>query len=370
MGLGADRLVALPSAPRIALIKLGALGDLLYAFPLVSALKTARPAARLTWIVEERFRDVPRLHPGVDQVLTIDTRRWRHQLRRREWRAVWTELTSFRRLVRGQFDVALDVQGLMKSAAVAWITRAPVRIGFARADCREALGARGLTHQAAPAGAVHVVRKNMGLLTVLGLPTEPVRFQIAIQPADDWWVHHLFALHGIEEGTRTVLLHPGAGHPAKRWPVSRFIEVAEQLAGCPAVRLLWTAGPDESGLLQSVAERLPRSLVVTPPGIGTLAALVRRCSLVIAGDTGPLHLAAALGRPTVALYGPSDPLHAGPAGVGHQVLKHPCPCGWTPGPFFNRRCPDPPCMQAIQVEEVLAAMDHVLGAPAVCRPVW
>jgi ADP-heptose:LPS heptosyltransferase len=172
----------------------------------------------------------------------------------------------------------------------------------------------------------------------------------------------------MDREPRTVLLHPGTGHPAKRWHLSRFIEVAERLGSRPGVRVVWTAGPDEHTLLQSVAERLPGSLVVTPPGIGTLAALVRRCHLVIAGDTGPLHLAAALGSRTVALYGPSDPLRAGPAGSGHQILKHPCPCGWTPGPFFNRRCPDPPCMQAIQVEEVLAAADRQLESPAGISP--
>jgi lipopolysaccharide heptosyltransferase I len=338
----------------------------MYAFPLVSALKAARPAARLTWIVEERFRDVPRLHPAVDQVMTVDTRRWRRQLLSGSWAAVWGELVEFRRQVRGCFDVVLDAQGLVKSAAAAWLTKAPVRIGFAPGDCRESASAWGMTHHAAPVGAVHIVQKNMGLLAVLGLPTHEIRFQVATQPADDWWVHDLWALHRIGPRDRVVVLHPGTGHPAKRWEFPRFMDLAGRLASWPDLRIVWTVGPEERGLLDGVVDRLPRSFVVTPPGIGTLAALLRRCSLVIAGDTGPLHLAAALGRPTVALYGPSDPLRAGPAGSGHQILKHPCPCGWTPGPFFNRNCADPPCMKAIEVEEVLAAAERVLGAPERC----
>lgn len=353
----------LGDAPRIALVKLGALGDLIYTFPLVSALKSSRPAARLTWIVEERFRDVPRLHPGVDQVITVDTRRWRRDVLRGSWFAAWEDLVNFRRQVRGRFDVALDAQGLLKSAAVAWLAHAPVRIGFAPGDCREPASAWAMTHHAAPAGAAHIVQKNMGLLSVLGLPTDEIRFQVTTSPADDWWVHDLWALHRVGTHDRVVLLHPGAGHPAKQWDLGRFQDLAQRLETWPNVRLVWTIGPEERLPLDGVAAKLPRSLVVQPPGIGELAALLRRCSLVIAGDTGPLHLAAALGRPTVALYGPSDPLRAGPTGSDHQILKHPCPCGWKPGPFFNRHCPEAPCMKAIEVEEVLAAVERALAVP-------
>jgi heptosyltransferase-1 len=363
----------LPDAPRIALVKLGALGDLIYTFPVVSALKDARPRARITWIVEERFREVPGLHPGVDRVIAVDTRRWRRLIRRGAWMAVWHELRGFRRQVRGGgdgggFDVVLDAQGLIKSGAAAWMTGAPVRVGFAPGDCREPLSARGMTHHAAPAGAIHIVQKNMKLLEALGLPGESVRFEIRTQPADEWWVHDLWALHRIDPRAQVVLIHPGAGHPAKCWSLARHITVAERLSEQPGVRVFWTAGPDERELFDGVADRIPRSMVVTPPGVGTLTALVRRCSVVIGGDTGPLHLAAALDRPTVALYGPSDPLRAGPAGSGHQILKHPCPCGWTLGPFFNRHCPDPPCMQAIEIEEVLAAVGRILAMPARYSP--
>lgn len=358
-----NKQVQISETPRIALVKLGALGDLVHAFPLVSALKASRPAARLTWIVEERFRDVPRLHPAVDEVVTVDTRRWRRELVRGSWLAAWRDIADFRRQVRGRFDLALDAQGLFKSAAATWLTKAPVRIGFAPGDCREPASAWAMTHHAPPAGPVHMVQKNRGLLSVLGLPAEEVRFQITTSSADDWWAHDLWALHRIGPHDRVIVLHPGAGHPAKQWDLSRFVAVAERLEHWAGLRVLWTVGPDERLPLEGVAHRLPRSFVVTPPGIGALAALLRRCSVVIAGDTGPLHLAAALGRPTVALYGPSDPLRAGPTGAGHQVLKLPCPCGWVPGPFFNRRCPDAPCMKAIEVEAVLAAVDRTLAAP-------
>ncbi|MEO5657285.1 MAG: glycosyltransferase family 9 protein, partial [Nitrospiria bacterium] len=102
--------------------------------------------------------------------------------------------------------------------------------------------------------------------------------------------------------------------------------------------------------------------VAAPPTIGALAALLGRARVVAAGDTGPLHLAAAMGRPVVALYGPSDPQTAGPVGTGHAVIKYPCACGWAPGPAFNRHCADAPCMAAIGVDEVVGAVEKQLTA--------
>lgn len=343
------------------MVKLGALGDGVYAFPLVSALKAFRPAARLTWIVEARLRELPTLHPRVDEVVALDTRAWRLALRRGRWREARRGFLDFTRAVAGRFDVAIDVQGLFKSGAAAWLTRAPVRVGFAADDCRERGNAWMMTHHAPPAGRAHALDRNLGVLAALGAPIGPPVFEFAVPPAGEAWADAWEAANGgradIGADVRLVAIHPGAGHPAKRWGLARCLALAERLGASRGIRAAVIAGPEDRVAVDAAAA----GMIAAPPTLGALAALLRRCRLVVAGDTGPLHLAAALGRPTVALYGPSDPILAAPVGTGHRVIKHPCPCGWVPGPFFNRRCPDAPCMAAIEVAEVVEAVESALA---------
>jgi lipopolysaccharide heptosyltransferase I len=349
--------VELGLAPRIALVKLGALGDVVYAFPLVSAVKAHRPRARLTWIVEARLADVPRLHPGVDEVVTVDTRSWRALLRRGRWGAAWGEFLGFSRAVAGRFDLAIDVQGLLKSGVAARLTRAPLRVGFASSDCRERANAYCMTHHASPVGPAHALAKNRGVLAALGIPAGDPRFEISIPESDQAWARAW--AEGQVGGSAAVLttLHPGAGHSGKRWPMDRWLAVAERLADAGR-RVAIVAGPEDRGTVSEAVKAMSRpAAVATPPTVGALAALLRRAEMAIAGDTGPLHLAAALGVRTVGVYGPSDPATAAPVGTGHTVIKHPCACGWVPGPTFNRRCAAGfACMQAIHIDEVVHAV--------------
>jgi len=352
-----------PQAPRVALVKLGALGDVIYAFPIVSALNAWRPEGRITWIIEERWRELPSLHPAVHDVVAVDTKAWRRAIRSGRWGDAWRGVRDFARSVAGRFDLVLDAQGLYKSGMAAWLTRSPVRIGFAPEDCRERGSARLCTRHAPPAGPVHVVQRNLGLLSVLGATPKEPQFDIRPASTDEAWASGWLAGVGIGPGDRVIALHPGAGHPAKKWGLERFASLARHLLPRTAGRVAFVTGPEDRAALDRVVEGLtPRVVIASPPTVGALAALLRRCLVVIAGDTGPLHLAAALGRPTVALYGPSDPVTAAPVGTGHRVLKHPCPCGWVPGPYFNRRCPDTPCMAAIGIDEVVEAVGSILAS--------
>ena len=351
-----------PESPQVAVVKLGALGDVVYAFPLVSALKAHWPSVRLTWIVEARLADLPRLHPGVDDVVTVDTRGWRIELRRGRWGPVWRDVRDFARSVAGRFDVAIDAQGLLKSGVVTWLTRAPIRVGFASVDCRERANARFMNRHATPVGPVHALEKNRSLLVALGVPPGTSRFEFDIPESDETWVRGWAATYGANFATGFATLHPGAGHVGKRWPLDRWIALAERLRGS-GWNVALVAGPeDRSAVLDAVKAMSRIVAVAAPPTVGALAALLRRAAVVIAGDTGPLHLGAALGRRTVALFGPSDPTSAAPVGTDCRVIKHACACGWVPGPTFNRRCPAHfACMQAITVDEVTETVEAFHG---------
>jgi len=371
--------VSRPSGPlkicedrsRIVLIRLGAMGDCVYTFPLVSALQSQIPGAEVTWIVEAEHEDIPRLHPGVGHVIGVDTKRWRRALRTGRLGRVAREIRAVRRSVaENPFDIALDPQGSIKSGAIAWLTHAPVRVGFTRAACRERMNVVFTTHRVDPPADGHIVRKNLSLLGPLGICPGSPDFGIRVSQVAETRIVSVLQQAGIGPGERLVGIHPGGGHPRKRWDPGRYARVGDHLPERAGARVVLTAGPGEEALVREVAGQMRNAPAVMPPlRAGELAALLSRYDLLIAGDTGPLHLAAALGRPTVGIYGPSDPVRVAPVGEGHRILKKHCPCGWEPGLYFNRRCPDVPCLGAITADEVVAAAVSVLEVrPALAGP--
>lgn len=347
--------------PRVALIRLGAMGDCVYTFPVVSALKARFPEGEIVWIVEARNQDIPRLHPGVDEVIVVDTKRWRQGLFSGMFGRVAEEAGAIRRSLRQRtFDIALDPQGLIKSGAIAWLTQAPVRIGFARVACREGMNVLFTTRRVEPPDG-HIVRKNLSLLAPLGVKVQSPDFGIRVTGDAEARILAMLQQAGIGQGDQVVGIHPGVGHHRKRWDPDRYAQVGDRLQDREGARVILTAGPGEEALARRVASRMRIGPVIMPPlRAEELAAFLSRCDLFIGGDTGPLHLAAALGCRTVAIYGPSDPIRVAPAGEGHSVHKKQCPCGWKPGLYFNRHCPDVPCLGAITVDEVAASATAML----------
>lgn len=349
--------------PRVALIRLGAMGDCVYTFPLVSALKARFPKSEMAWIVETQNQEIPRLHPGVDEVIAVDTKGWRRGFLAGRLGRMVEEFGAVRQSLKARdFDIALDPQGLIKSGAIAWLTGAPVRIGLARDACREGMNTWFTTHRVdSPDG--HIVRKNLSLLTPLEMVIGSPDFGIRVPRDAEAKIHAILQQAGIRQNDRVVGIHPGVGHPRKRWDPYRYAQVGDRLQEGEGARVIFTAGPGEDTLVNEVTSHMRTRPVVIPAlRTGELAALLSRYDLLIAGDTGPLHLAAALGCHTVAIYGPSDPVRVAPVGEGHRILKKACACGWTPRLHFNRHCPDVPCLRAITVEEVVAAAVKVFDA--------
>jgi heptosyltransferase-1 len=314
----------LPTAPRIAIIKLSALGDVIHALPVARALRRHFPDATLTWIVERRATPVVSDHPDLDEVIAIDTRRWRQHI----WRPgrtgpVLGDLSRLRaRLRRGRFDVALDLQGLAKSAILTRLTRAPVRIGFARSHSRELSWLAVNRRVVPPPSAVHVVEQYLSLLAPLGIGPVTPEFRLPGRPAAEQRMGDFLGEHGLEAAPRLVALNPGAGRADKRWPLAHFRALAERLGGDADARVLLLWGPGEVGLAREIADGLsPRPILAPPTEVDELAALLRRAALVIAGDTGPLHLAAAVGTPALGLYGPTRAERNGPYGPHGSALQ-------------------------------------------------
>jgi heptosyltransferase-1 len=318
--------VALADGARIALVKLSSLGDVVHALPLAASLRAACPGARLTWIVERREAAILRDHPALDDVIIADTRGWRRARSAGALAATLREIRALRRrLAAARFDVAVDAQGLIKSGLLMAATRARVRVGFAGPVVREPLSALFTNARVEPPpAAVHVVDQYLALLGALDISEPRYEFRLPAAPAAETRADEWLAAVGIKPRHRLVVLNPGAGRADKRWPVDHFATLARRLVDDGGAHVVIPWGPGEEDLARGIASAGARSgpgVVLAPPtDLDTLLALLRRASVVVAADTGPLHLAAALGTPCVGLYGPTSAARNGPYGPGHRTL--------------------------------------------------
>ena len=314
-----------PEAPRVALVKLSAIGDVVHALPVATALRARHAGARLTWIVERREAAVLRGHPAHDEVVEVDTRGWRRARGPTAARAAVAEKRALRaRLRAGRFDVAVDLQGLLKSGVITGATGAPLRLGFATRRLREPVSALFTNRRVMPPPrARHVVEQYLALLEPLGVTDPKVEFALPWSAGAEARVDALFAAADLRPRQRVVVLNPGAGRPRKRWPAERFAELAARLAREAYARVLVVWGPGERDVAAAIAgEGRARRVTLAPPtDLDELIAVLRRASVVVAADTGPLHLAAALGTPCVGLYGPTAVARNGPYGAGHRSLQ-------------------------------------------------
>ncbi len=298
---------------RVLLVRLSALGDVIHTWPLATELKAAAAVERLAWVVEEPLLPLVEGHPAVDEAIPVATRRWRrHPLAHRTRR----EAAALRaRLATLAPDLCLDPQGVAKSALVTWWSRAPRRLGFARPWRREAAAGLAYTETVPlPEGLRHVVDRNLHLAAAAGL----VPAATGATPDGGWLLGRLPPPPAGGPAGAAVLL-PAAGGAHKLAPPGFWAEVARRLAaaGLPAV-VAW--GPGERGLAERVAAE-GGATVAPPTDLLQLAALLAAAAVVVGGDTGPVHLAASLGTPTVALFLATDPARNAPRGDRVAVVS-------------------------------------------------
>jgi heptosyltransferase-1 len=309
---------------RLLVVRLGAMGDILHALPAVTALRQAHPGWVIDWVVEPAWRALLTApfsggrgyaQPLVDHLHYAPTKAWR---RAPFSRTTLQEIGRLRKNLRaGAYDAVLDLQGAIRSAVVGRLSGCRRRIG--EAEPRER-AARLLFTERVTTHGVHVIEQDVELASaVAGDILQPVQPSLPIDPAAEAWCD---TVQPIGYGQPTVLLNPGAGWGAKRWPVDRYAAVAAALTE-GGFRVLVNAAPGEESLAEAIYNQSSRSALPFTATLAQLIAITRRVSLVIAGDTGPLHLACALGRPVVGIYGPTDPTRNGPYGTRAKVLRSP-----------------------------------------------
>jgi heptosyltransferase I len=339
---------------RILVVKLSAIGDIIHTLPAVAALRRAYPEAWLAWLVERTGANLLRGNADLDELITVDTRAWRAN-----W---WVGLRHLwyvtRHLRRASFDLCIDFQGLFKSALFAYFSGAPQRLGFPRQLCREPLSAVFTNvHGPLVDPRVHVVDQSMELLQALDVATAERRFTIPLTEADEHFAERVWRELGLRSDVPVVILYPGAAWKTKQWGELNFARLNDALIRRFQVRTLLTWGPGEEALIQRVVRAAAYTPAIAPATtLLQLAAVMARSRAFVGGDTGPLHLAAAVGTPTVALFGPSSPQRNGPYGQGHVILHRELSCSHC----YQRTCNHWECLPGIEVDMVVNAVGNLL----------
>jgi lipopolysaccharide heptosyltransferase I len=338
---------------RFLIVRLGALGDIVHAIPVAAALRRAFPPARIDWLVSAKHRELLDLVPVIDRRLVINDRG--------DASGGTSLLGAVRELRRTPYDVAIDLQGLLKSALLARASGAARVVGFSTRYAREPF-ARFLYTDAHDPGrggiydpreTRHVVEMNLGILEAIGITAARPEFPIEI-------VESPAASHALQQsGGHYALLNPGAGWPNKQWPAARFGAVGAMLRERHGLRSVVLWGPGEEPLAREAAAASSGAAIVAQPSrIADVVALARGAAVMVSGDTGPMHLAAAVGTPIVGLYGPTRPSRNGPVDADAAIVSRDpiCRC------HHLRRCKlDRMCLLDVEVAEVMSAVERRLA---------
>ena len=335
------------SVRRLLLIKPSSLGDIVHAMPTLAALRARFPQAEVTWLVKRQWEPLVDVISGVDQVCAVGT-----------GLSGWLSRISELRAAR--FDLVVDLQGLFRSGAMAWLSGGGRRIGLANAREGSPLFYTQLVE--VPDGPIHAVDRYLLVAEALGAerPAQP-RFEFLDRPQDRQAVATILTRSGVPASLPWIAINASARWETKRWPPQHFAEAADQLSREHASPIVFIGGAAEKPEAQAVMA-LMRTKAVDLTGqtpVGLLPCLLRQAAVLITNDSGPMHVAAAVGTAVVALFGPTDPRKTGPYGRGHVVLTHAVECS----PCFRRDCTRAvrlECLLEVKPDQVVRAVRQQL----------
>ncbi len=333
---------------KLLIVKLGSLGDILHTIPAQQLLAQHFSQAQIHWLTEPPYHTFLDRIPGITQVWLADTKRWRRKL------FSLGESTQLVRSLRQQhFDIALDFQGLVKSALLAKLSGAKRVIGFVAPQSREPASRYFYSETVVgdDGSRPHVVEINLQLARSLGCSQDEASPLIPLDiPSEAFdYVDDQLSKHNI---AKPILVNPGAGWVTKLWPLRNYAQLLLRIHQTLGHGIVLTYGPGEENLVQRIQTvTAPQPIAAFPTTFLQLAALCRRSRLLIAGDTGPLHMAVALGTPTVAILGPTSPWRNGPFNSKDPIVKRYLFCSNS----YKRTCNEFICMN-IPVQEVFEAV--------------
>jgi len=344
----------------ILIVKLSAIGDVIHTLPALNAVRSHYPKAHITWLVEEDAAPLVEGHEALDRILVSRRKRWLKALRSSSLPGTIREIYGFIKALRDtRYDMILDFQALLKSGILIALARGDRKIGFGK----------GLEHMEhsyfflnerilAVDMEIHALSRGMMLLDALGISPNEVEYRLPVSDHDRKKVDKLITRYGLADIEPLIAINPVAKWETKLWPNEKFAQLAEELMDTFHAKIVFTGAAGDRQTIQNIVSAM-NSRVVNLAGdttLNMLAALYEKMDLVISTDTGPMHMAAAVGTPVVALFGPTAPWRTGPYGSAHQTIRAGLDCS----PCFKRKCETKECMTSISVEQVLAATSSLL----------
>jgi len=336
----------------ILIVKLSAIGDVIHTLPSLAALRRCYPDAHISWVVEEAAADLLVDHPMLDRVLVSRRKRWVRDLKDGPHRAaVLREIRGFLQTLRDRpYDLVIDFHGLFKSAVFVLLSGGQRKLGY---DSMQEGSGLFVNEKIPEDMTKHAVERYLDFPRHLGCDTANPEFPIALHEAHFTRVRQLLAEKKVDTARGFVGVSPVAYWETKLWDEAKFAALCDLIVTELGLPVVFTGESAEGPIarIRSLMEA-PSASVAGETSLRELAALYKKALILLTTDSGPMHLAAAVGTPVVALFGPTSPQRTGPYGNGHVVIRRGLPCS----PCFRKTCETLECMKTIGVDEVFQAV--------------
>ncbi len=337
----------------ILIVKLSAIGDVIHTLPSLAALRRLYPDANITWVVEEAAADLITHHPYLNSVLVSRRKSWSRDLLRGKFKDSLYGIKNFIKcLQQKNYDLVIDFHGLLKSSVIVYLSRGKRKLGY---DSWQELSGLFLNEKIPEDMEKHAVDRYLDFPRYLGAKIDQVEFTLPSNKKAEEKVLCLLREHNLEDKI-FIAVNPVAYWETKLWDNEKFAYLADLINNKLSVKVVFTGSEKDS------IEKITSIMNTEGVNFGgkttllDLAYLYKKACMLITTDSGPMHLAAAIGTPVVALFGPTDPVRTGPYGAGHAIVR----TGLSCSPCFLKKCSTKQCMQDISPEQVFAVVEKKL----------
>ena len=337
----------------ILIVKLSAIGDVIHTLPSLNALRRLYPDAHITWVVEEEAADLVINHPQLDRVIIFRRKSWINKVKAGQFRQAWRDARLFlARLHSRRYDLVIDFHGLFKSSIIVCLSRGKRKLGY---DSWQELTCLFLNDRIPEDMNKHAVDRYLDFPRHLGADTGKPEFIVPITPTAKAKSRALLDLHHLE-AKRYIAINPVALWDTKLWDDQKFAALADAVSQRMNIPVIFT-GRDKESLDKITLKMATKGINIGgQTTLPELACIYQDALAVITTDSGPMHLAAAVGTPVIALFGPTDPARTGPYGATHIIIR----AGLSCSPCFLKKCPTRKCMEDIMPEQVYAAVEKIV----------
>ncbi len=337
-----------PNISSILIVKLSAIGDVIHTLPSLSALRKLYPQAHITWVIEESASDLIRNHPDLDRVIVLCRKTWIRSFRTGQLKGIFREVRAFLRALRSRnYDLVIDFHGLLKSAAVVFLSGGNRKLGY---DSMQECSGLFLNDKIHEDMEKHAVDRYLDLVRHLNdLPLKEPVFKIAIEPENQKRIDSLLEANGISGNENFIAVSPTALWDTKMWDNRKFTELCDRIIRELGIKIVFT-GAENDGAIRDIRSMMEQESIDLSgrTSLRDLACLYQKALLLITTDSGPMHLGAAVNTQTIAIFGPTSPARTGPYGEGHAIIRAGLECS----PCFKKKCESIKCMKAITAADV------------------